>query len=384
MAVVVRVPVSGQLLAWARDRSGVAAEDLRRRFAKLDDWEAGTASPTLKQLEQYADATHTPVGYFFLPGPPDIEIPLPDFRRRAGQPAAQPSPDLLDTIYQSQQRQEWYRDYARSALAQPLQFVGSLEVGSDVAGAAETIRRALRFEIPDRPARWDDAFRQLADNAEDLGVLVMVNGVVGSNTHRKLDPAEFQGFALADAYAPVIFVNGADTRAAQIFTLFHEMAHIWTGQDALDDSRPGDPSAAAAERWCSRVAAECLAPLEDVASSFNRAAPLAGELDRLASKYRASTLVVLGQLRDAGRVPEGAFGNLYRAELDRLRGLVQARAGDGGNFYNTQPVRTSKAFTRAVITSTLEGQTLYKDALRMLGFRKISTFNALASKLGVT
>ena len=382
---MVRVEVPAALLAWASDRSGLARDDLSRRFPKLTDWESGAVSPTLKQLEDFASATHTPVGYFFLPGPPDIQLPLPDFRTRRAETVRQPSPDLLDTLFLSEQRQEWYRDYARINSDDPVAFVGSITMATGVAPAARVMREALGFGVGERAATWSESFRRLADQAEDLGILVMVSGVVGSNTHRQLDPGEFLGFALADEYAPAVFINGASTKAAQIFTLTHELVHIWLGQSALDDPDVGGLGAVRdneVERWCDQVAAEILVPLDALAQQHRRTAELPGELDRLARVFKVSTLVILRRIRDAGYLDSERYWGAYQAELDRVRALT-GETGSGGNFYNTQPVRTSKRFARAIITSTLEGHTLYGDALQLLGFKKVSTFNELAQRLGV-
>ena len=255
-----RVSVPGELIAWARERSRVSAEVLTRRYPQLPAWEDGVAAPTLKQLERFAASTHTPVGYFFLSRPPVEDLPLPDFRTLGDEAVARPSPDLLDTIVDCQRRQEWYRDHLRVTGADRVEVVGRLSADAAAHDAAASMRTALKYEVGARGNSWAEAFRGLADNAEELGVLVMVNGVVGSNTHRKLDPQEFRGFALVDEYAPVVFVNGADTKAAQIFTLAHELAHIWLGESGVDDPEPNASSDLAGERWCSQVAAEMLVP----------------------------------------------------------------------------------------------------------------------------
>ena len=111
------------MLRWAVDRAGVTLDDVRARFAKYDDWLAGTVLPTLKQLEQFAQAMHASIGYFFLPEPPVEVIPIPDYRTVAGRGVARPSPDLLDTLYICQQRQEWYREYAVAMREPTLSFV---------------------------------------------------------------------------------------------------------------------------------------------------------------------------------------------------------------------------------------------------------------------
>lgn len=380
---MIRAEVRPELLRWAAERSRRDPGELHARFKQLDRWEQGEAQPTLKQLEDFARATHTPVGYFFLQEPPVEAVPIPDMRTIANVPAGRPSPNLLDTIYACQLRQDWYRDYALTMGEPRLEWVGSARVDDNPVETAARMRAALRFDLDERAQvdTWTEALRRFIEQAEDLGALVMVSGIVGNNTHRKLDPHEFRGFALADELAPLVFVNGADTKAAQMFTLGHELAHLWLGGSALSDATPNHEPGLELERWCNAVAAEVLAPLAVVRAEFDPGAPLEGERDRLARRFKVSTLVVLRRLFDAGFLAEPAFREAYEAELERLVSIP--RGSDGGNFYWTELARVGRRFARAVVTSTLEGQTLYRDAFQMLGFSKHETFRELGSRLGV-
>lgn len=212
-----RVNVSPGMLQWARQRSGRSVADLIGRFPKLADWEAGRLSPTMSQLEKYAQATYTPIGYFFLPTPPDETLPIPDFRTFGDRPVLTSTPDLLDTIYACEQRQEWYREYAESSGAGPVEVVGSLQLNTDVLEAAGRLRDVFGFGLARRLefSTWTAALDGLREHAEDVGVLVMINGVVGSNTHRRLNPDEFRGFALVDGkHSPQHPVLGNDVHRA--------------------------------------------------------------------------------------------------------------------------------------------------------------------------
>ena len=136
------------------------------------------------------------------------------------------------------------------------------------------------------------------------------------------------------------------------------------------------------ERWCNEVAAEFLIPTEflrDVQIDRNN---LPEQLLDLARRFKVSTLVVLRRLFDAGLLTLGQFRTAYAQELERVLAIMEVHPGGGGNFYNTQPLRVSKRFARAIIESTQEGQTLHRDAFKMLGFKQISTFNEMASHLG--
>lgn len=370
------------MLRWARDRARLDVFALEGRFPKLMDWEAREALPTLKQLQDYAKATHAAIGYFFLPEPPAEPMPIPDFRTMADRVITRPSANLLDTVYACQERQAWYRDFALVNGEATLPFVGTLNTGNSPVQAAGEIRDSLGFDVDARRdcRTWTEALRMFIEQAEQAGIMVMVSGVVLNNNYRHLDPQEFRGFALADEYAPLVFINGADSKAAQMFTLAHELAHLWVGQTALSDASAGDACDNAIETWCNQVAAELLVPMNIFISEIVEDEPLPDTLARLARRFKVSTLVILRRLADAGRLDRNAFFSAYRAELDRLRNLDAGGTG-GGDFYRTTAARVSKRFARALVESTLEGRTLYRDAFRMLGIAKTSTFNEFGRSL---
>ena len=380
-----RVAVNPALIRWARERAGYVQEALAARFKKLPEWEVGEIRPTLKQVEAFARAVHVPVGYLFLTAPPEEPVPIPDFRTLAGRAVRQPSPNLLDTIYACQERQSWYRDFARVGQQPEVGFVGSATVETPPEAVAARMRETLGFDLAARRAcpTWADALRLFIRQADAAGVLVMVSGVVMSNNHRRLDPAEFRGFALCDPLAPLIFVNGADTKAAQMFTLAHELAHLWLGASALSNSEAAPrPEARREEVWCNAVAAELLVPLAALRAELREAEALPQALARLARAFKVSTLVILRRLLDAGWLDRDHFDAAWAQESARLRTLAQ-RGSDGGDFYRTTLSRVSRRFAHALVVSTLEGQTLYRDAYRMLGVSKAETFNRLGREVGV-
>jgi len=379
-----RVSIKTELLNWALVRARIFPDSLYNRFPKLDEWLEGETAPTLKQLEAFAKATHVPIGYLFLQEPPQEDVPIPDFRTINQDFRVQPSPNLLDTIYLCQQRQEWYQNFARLHSEIPFEYVGKANLNDDIVRVAAEMRHAIDFGLDKRHEipTWTDALRRFIKEVENLGVLVMVSGVVGSNNKRKLDPDEFRGFALADELAPLIFINASDTKAAQMFTLGHELAHIWLGKSGVSDPQMAMIPDEETERWCNAVAAELLVPLDNIRQIHDPRAELQEEIQRLARMFKVSTLVILRRLSDAGTIDQETLWTTYRDELARLTKFVRKGTG-GGDFYRTLGVRVSKRFARALVGSTLEGQTLFKDAFRMLGIRKPDTFYHVAKQLGV-
>lgn len=388
-----RVPVKPELLRWACERAGKPESALAEKFSAFPDWLTGEKAPTFKQLEDFAKATRTPFGFFFLPEPPVETIPIPDFRTVGSERVQHPSPDLLDTIYLCQQRQDWYRQNALVLGEPPLDFIGSASAQSDVVTTAARIRQAVGFDLDARAeaSTFVDALRMMIDAADQAGILVMVSGIVGHNSHRPLDTAEFRGFALSDDRAPLIFINGTDTKSGQMFTLAHELAHLWLGESGVSDVTPatsfpqraGGPSV---ERWCNAVAAEMLVPLDGFRQAYSRRADLRPEMQRLSKQYKVSTLVVLRRMLDAGGLTRDAFQAAFDAELQRLRAELAKRkaAGGGGDYYATTSVRVSERFAKAVLASTWEGRSTFTEAFRLLGCRNVKTLESLGDRLGMS
>lgn len=371
----VRVEVSPVLLRWACRRAGVESAAVAKRFPKFPEWERGETQPTLRQVEEFARFTRTAVGYLFLREPPEETVPIPDFRTVADRRLRRPSPDLLDTIFLCQERQYWYREYAAASGEAACRLVGMLRRADGPVAAAAQLREALRFDLEERAEcpTWTEALRSFRDRCEAAGALVMTSGIVGNSTRRKLDPTEFRGFALSDPLAPLVFVNGADAKGAQLFTLAHEMAHVALDETALSDSPLEQEPDHEVERWCSRVAAEFLVPLDEVRENYDARIGLRETLRRLTRRFRVSALVALRRLRDADLVSVSTYRERWAEEIGRVR----ASTG-GGDFCATPGSRVGHRFARSLVVSTLEGRSTYSEAFRLLGIRRAETFRRMA------
>ncbi|MCY4264957.1 MAG: XRE family transcriptional regulator [Gammaproteobacteria bacterium] len=308
---MIRVSIEPALLRWARERAGMAPEDLTKKFSKLSEWESGLKQPTLKQLEEFARTVHVPFGYLFLTEPPDELLPIADFRTIAGEANARPSPDLLDTLYAMQRRQAWLREYLVENDAQPLNFTRSARLSDDPNVVGHEMRRALGLEEgwASGVSTWQNAVNELRYMVEKLGVMAVINGVVGNNTHRRLSVAEFRGFALTDQYAPLIFVNGADAKSAQMFTLAHELAHLWLGEAGLSGFDKLLPGGSDVEEWCNSAAAEFLVPSQELRKQWILVKQERGQrpFEVVARSFKVSPVVAARRVMDLNLVSRSVF-----------------------------------------------------------------------------
>jgi len=372
-----------EVLQWARYRARLSEADLAKKMTlkeeRVENWEENGLL-TLKQAQKLAKATNTPIGYLFLKEPPVEKLPIKDFRTVGSGEVSSPSSELLEVIYQTQRQQDWYRDYQISIEAEPLEFIGSADLKSDVVELASRIRAEIDYTIEDSKAAkdWQDALRQLISSTEKTGILVMYIGYAGTSTRRTLEVSEFRGFALSDPIAPLIFINGKDAKPAQMFTLAHELVHLWLGESGVSklEKMLVPDGAPEIEYFCNQVAAEFLVPLYDLKLEYKKSRPLANEITRLSKLYRVSTLVVARRFKDANLLTWDAYRVFYDAEVEKFH---SRKKSSGGDPYATLRTKNSKRFSEAIYASTMEGRTPRTEAHNLLGIKTTKTFNRYLS-----
>ena len=253
------IPIKDDILIWAIERAGYNLHDFSRRFPHISAWLSGQKKPTLKQLINFSKKVHIPFGYLLLDEPVREEFPIPFFRtQKNGDNRI--SLNVYDTVLMLQQRQAWISDYLKENGYEPLDFIGKFSQSDDIKEIVGDIREKLKLK--DNWAlelqSWRYAKDFLTEKIEEIGIFTVFNSVVGNNTHRPIKVEECRGFVLVDNYAPFVFINSADSVSAQIFTLAHELAHIWLGKSAGFDFRQLLPADNPIEIFCNKVAAEFL------------------------------------------------------------------------------------------------------------------------------
>jgi Zn-dependent peptidase ImmA (M78 family) len=380
-----RIQVSPKLIKWALHRSGKNASDLEPKFKKIRKWLSGETAPTFVQLENFARKTSVPFGFFFLQEPPIEKAPVPMHRTLGVGKPHYPSPEYLDTVYSMQRRQEWLRDFLIDSGQEPLGFVGAVSRSDTTSRIVACMRDTLNLaeDWASKRKTWADALRFLVEAMEMAGIVVVVNSVVGNNTHRSLRVSEFRGFVLVDEYAPLTFVNGADAKAAQMFTLAHELAHICVGQSAAFDLREIHPADSPLEKACNQAAAEFLAPADILINSWTSDTEAHLPFDYFAKRFKVSQIVIARRALDLELINREEFLSFYREYRSRdqeERKITESKPIPQSVLQNR---RIGKLFATNVVLAVLAGKLSYKDAYRLTDLYGTS-FERYAETLGFT
>lgn len=382
--------VNPDILRWARERSYLGVEMLAHKIGirvdKILAWEMGEALPTFKQAQKLAHTVHIPFGYLFLPIPPVETIPIPDLRTIGDFTLGKASPEFRDLIGDVMRKRDWFVEYLRKQESDPILFIGKFNLGTPYKEVASDISKTLGIDVQlrQRSGNWEDFLRTIIAQAEKCGIWIMRSGIVGSNTHRPLLVDEFRGFAISEKLAPLVFINGKDAKAAQIFTYAHELAHLWLGESGISNISLGVEDSHVSnkvEKFCNQVAVELLVPESQFLENWDLIQDIEENSDRLARYFRVSTVVIARRALNLNLIDWAGYWNFYESQRDKWTRAREDSEG-GGDFYRTLKTRNGVRFSRAVLSSAYEGKLLFREAAALLG-TSVGNLDHYAKDMGV-
>jgi Zn-dependent peptidase ImmA (M78 family) len=357
------VTIQPKILTWAIARAGYQLDDFFLKLPNVKDWIDDKKKPTVKQLEDFSRKVHLPFGFLFLSEPLKEQSLIPFFRTGKTE-NGEVSLNIRETILLLQKRQDWLSEYLKENHEEPLQFVGKFGLRNAPIEIVEDIRKVLQLKenwanvFP----TWEKAKAHLAQQIEETGIILNFNSVVENNNHRKIKVEECRGFVLVDNFAPFLFVNSADSKSAQMFTMVHELAHIWLGKSAAFDNKGLLPANDPLEILCDQVAAEFLVP----AKSFQETWQKKPDIFEISKKFKVSPIVAARRALDLGKINQSQFFVFYKKQQAKFSDKKIEQKG-GGDYYLTQKARLSVRFMAHLTQAVKENKVLYKDAYKLSG-----------------
>lgn len=353
--------ITAKVFKWARESArmteAIAASKVAVSVEKLRGWENGKDYPTIRQAQSLAKAYRRPFALFFLPDVPTDFQPLQDFRKTGSKELSTSSIFIIREI---QQKQAWISEVNEENVVNRVPFIGKFTIKDNPVLVANDILATLKIN----PLKYSSSnpIIEWIDKAESNGVYISRTSFIHSRL--KLDSNEIQGFAIADSYAPFIFINSDDWNAPQLFTLVHELAHLWIAETGIsNDVEPSFISAGdknPIELFCNEVAANALMPRTFLDGLDSKAFDHAKEVFKNARLIGVSSFALLvralnlnlisfstyKQLKHFADVEYNAF--LTREEAKKRKQKEKDKSG-GPNFFLLQLNRNSRLFTQTVL-----------------------------------
>ena len=382
--------INPEIVHWARERARLAPADLAEKMnkppEKLIEWETGQSRPTFRQAQKLAGQLKVPFGYLFLKEPPRDTLAIPDLRTIGSHVAPELGQNFRDLLNDILLKQEWFRDFQLENGQPELAFIGRFSLSNKTEEVAEDIAETLGLtdSLRKKAKNWESYLSLLIEKAERAGILVMKSSIVGSNTKRSLAVEEFRGFAISDEYAPLIFINTADAPSARLFTLMHELTHLWLGASGISNVPLGDADGASHQRreeiFCNQVAAELLVPGNAFLNDWQANTSIVDNCYALKKQYKVSPVVLARRAMDLGLVTREDYLNFYQYELNKYK---EKKSSGGGSFSLNLKARNGVLFSTAVTGAAMEGRLLLRDAARLLNISKASTLKDFARTLNM-
>jgi Zn-dependent peptidase ImmA (M78 family) len=357
--------INSDIINWAITRAGNNLEEFYQKNPSVEEWIKGNKKPTIKQLEDFTHKVYVPFGYMFLNKPPKEDIPIPFFRTGKSK-NDKVSLNVYHTIQLIGERQNWLTNYLKESEYPDLEYVGKYDEKANYFEIAKDIRDSLKLPSnwASKMGTWEEALDYLTLQIEEIGIIVNFNGIVGNNTRRKIPVEECRGFVLVNKKAPILFINSADAKAAQMFTLIHELAHIWLGESAGFDNQQMLPADDPVEKLCDQVAAEFLVPELFLKEKWKDSK----EFKYLSRVFKVSPIVIARRCMDLNLITKTAFFDFYNNYIQEYQ-FKKDNQKSGGNFYATAKKRISLRFASFVNNAVNENNLLYRDAYKLTSLK---------------
>jgi len=337
---------------------------------KINTWISGAQKPTFTEIENLSKKTKIPFGYFFLNEPPKEDLPILEYRTVDSAEIANPSRELIDTVSYMEFVQGYLREFRRDIGYGKCEAVGAGK-NLSIQDFTKRIREVLTLEKEWYKGARGELFNLLRSKLEDVGVVIMKNGIVANNTRRALNYREFRAFTMIDSYAPLIFINSTDTNNGQIFSLLHEFAHILLGESNFYNARiSGTNTSRNNEIICNAVTAEILVPSDIFCVKWEQER----DIFKLADYFCCSAIVVARKALDSNYINQSKYDDVCKFVIQKADESREKRKEQesGGNFYNTAKSRIDRNFLEAVYIGVSEGKITYTEAYRLTNTKRTS------------
>jgi Zn-dependent peptidase ImmA (M78 family)/DNA-binding XRE family transcriptional regulator len=353
--------ITPNVLKWARESARMTEEAAAAKASvtvdRLKEWEAGESQPTIRQAQTLAKAYKRPFALFFLPEIPRDFQPLQDFRKPGSKTLTTSSIFIIREI---QQKSAWIGDVYSENQEEKLAFVGRFSIKDNPQTVANDILATLK--INPGSYKTDNPIKEWIDAAETNGIFVSRTSFIHSRL--KLDSEELQGFAIADPYAPFVFVNSDDWNAPQLFTLVHELAHIWIAETGISNAVEPEIRHKGkfhpVELFCNEVAANALMPIEIVSSFDTVSFQNLKDVYKVARQLGVSSFAILVRALKLNIISAPHYQKLKKhADIDyaeflkreaEKKAIQKEKDQPGGpNYFLLQLNRNSRLFTQTVL-----------------------------------
>ncbi len=387
-----RAFITAKVFKWARESAKMAEEIAASKVAvsvdKLREWEAGENFPTIRQAQNLAKAYKRPFALFFLPEIPNDFQPLQDFRVAGSKELSTSSIFIIREI---QQKQAWISEVNEDNNEDIVPFVGKFSLKDNPVVVAQDILRILNINPLAYTA--NNPILEWIDNAESNGIFISRTSFIHSRL--KLDSKEIQGFAIADNYAPFVFINSDDWNAPQLFTLVHELAHIWIAETGIsNDLEPSIKKVKdynPVELFCNEVAANALMPKEFIENLDQKAFASAKHVFKNAKIIGVSSFALLVRALNLDMISSNTYKKLkveadfefdefLKREAEKKARQKQKEKSGGPNYFLLQLNRNSRLFTQTVLDAFHGGYIKPTQASSLLNV-KVNKFPKLEAQM---